>query len=81
MPSEIRESIERINALRNAIAHSYTPENRRQYKGHKAVVYQKTDIFSKEGVTKFLQDAIRVLDYLVIEAYGVTFSRSDFHRI
>lgn len=33
LPKEVREAVERINALRNALAHSFFPENRRQYMG------------------------------------------------
>lgn len=71
MPSDIRNGIERINAVRNAIAHSFFPENRRQYKAYKKVMYRDANIFSKEGITKFLNDAERAQDYLMQQAFGV----------
>jgi hypothetical protein len=71
IPSDVRSAIERINALRNAIAHSYLPENRRQYKAHKKVIYKDADIFTKQGVTEFLADATRAQDHLFQQAFGV----------
>jgi hypothetical protein len=71
IPAEVRNAIERINALRNAVAHSYLPENRRQYMAHKKVMYQDADVFTKDGVAKFLADATRAQDYLFTEAFGV----------
>jgi hypothetical protein len=71
IPVDVRQFIERLNALRNALAHSYFPENRRQYKAHKKVIYQGTDIFTKEGVATFLEDVMRAQDYLFQQAFGV----------
>jgi hypothetical protein len=56
IPPEIRNGIERINAVRNAIAHSFFPENRRQYAAHKKVIYRGKDLFTKSGIGKFQQD-------------------------
>ena len=71
LPSDVRNALERINAVRNAIAHSFFPENRRQYKAHKMVAYQNENMFSKEGIAKFLKDASRVQDHLMHQAFGV----------
>jgi hypothetical protein len=71
LPSDVRKALERINALRNAIAHSFFPENRRQYKAQKMVMYQNANIFSKEGIAKFLQDTGLVEDHLMHQAFGV----------
>ena len=71
IPAPIKGAIARINDVRNAIAHSFFPENRRQYKPYKKVMYQNADIFTKEGITKFLEDAERVEDYLLPQALGV----------
>src|SRR6516162_3817803 len=71
IPADVRNIVERINALRNAIAHSYYPENRRQYKTHKKFIYQDANIFTKEGVAIFLADVTRVQDYLFEQAFGV----------
>jgi len=71
IPTDVRNTIERINALRNAVAHSYLPENGRQYTRHKKVTYQDADIFTGERVTKFLADVMRTQDYLFEQAFGV----------
>jgi hypothetical protein len=56
LPPPIKNSIERINAVRNAVAHSFFPENRRQYRKNKAVMYRGYDIFTKQGLEKFIED-------------------------
>jgi len=71
IPAPVKSAIARINDVRNAIAHSFLPENRRQYKPYKKVMYQHADIFTKEGITKFLDDAERAQDYLIQQALGV----------
>src|ERR1700730_15625224 len=43
IPKSHRDTIDRLNALRNALSHSFFPENRKVYKAHKAVVYQGKD--------------------------------------
>jgi hypothetical protein len=71
IPSPVKSAIARINDVRNAIAHSFFPENRRQYKAQKKVMYRDANIFTKEGVTKFSEDAHRAQDYLIQQAFGV----------
>jgi hypothetical protein len=34
-------------------------------------MYREANIFSKEGMTKFLEDAQRAQDYLMQQAFGV----------
>lgn len=74
IPSPVKRAIARINDVRNAVAHSFFPENRRQYKGYKKVTYRDTNIFSKEGMAKLLEDAQRAQDYLGQQAFGVDFA-------
>ena len=71
IPSPIKSAIARINDVRNAIAHSFLREYRRQYRGHKKVMYQGVNIFSEDGVTKFLEDTQSAQDYLIQQALGV----------
>jgi hypothetical protein len=35
------------------------------------VMYQNANIFSKEGIAKFLEDTSRVEDHLMPQAFGV----------
>ena len=70
IPSQIRQKIERINALRNAIAHGFFPGERRQYAKYKKAMYQGFDIYSRQGLQKLQKDFEDVADYLVSRAYG-----------
>jgi hypothetical protein len=56
LPPDVQKAIDRINSLRNAIAHSFFPENRRQYRKYKKVVYRDVDIYTKDGIVKFTED-------------------------
>jgi len=49
IPSPIKNAIARINDVRNAVAHSFFPENRRRYKGYKKVMYRDANVFSAEA--------------------------------
>jgi hypothetical protein len=64
VPKAVRDNIGRINALRNVIAHSFFPENRREYAAHGKVLYRDSDIYSVEGIKKFEDDFAVVSEYL-----------------
>jgi hypothetical protein len=70
VPKNVSSIIMRINDLRNALAHSFFPENRRQYASHKKVLYSGLDIFSKQGIEKFQEDFGVVREYLHERAFG-----------
>ncbi|HEY8651275.1 MAG TPA: CAP domain-containing protein [Chthoniobacterales bacterium] len=57
-------------ALRNAIGHSFFPENRRQYAGHKKVMYQGENVYTRNGIQKFEEDFKVVNNYLLERAFG-----------
>ena len=59
VPKSIVADIEKLNALRNAIAHAFFPENLRRYKP----VYKGKDIFTLEGIELYTEDMQRVNDY------------------
>jgi len=63
----IAADVERINALRNGLAHAFFPENLRK----SPPVYKGKDIFSVEGIRLFADDTQRVVDFFVGEFYGV----------
>jgi hypothetical protein len=44
LPKEVRSTIEKANAIRNAMAHSFFPENRKEYKKIGKVLYAGKDI-------------------------------------
>lgn len=70
IPAKIRECIDRINALRNAMAHSFFPENRREYFGKEGLMYRGSDIYTQDGVEKLAEDFREVRNYLWERAFG-----------
>jgi hypothetical protein len=72
VPKQIARNIEELNALRNAMAHAFFPENLRAYqlKGRpapgKPIVahYKGQDIFTIEGVNRFVDDCSEVFAFL-----------------
>ena len=63
VPTNVSSSIKRINEVRNAIAHSLFPQNRRRYRVEKKVTYQGAELFSREGVLKLHDDYNVVYKY------------------
>jgi hypothetical protein len=61
----------RINDVRNALAHSFFPENRRRYTPDKKVMYKGVHLFTKEGVQKFEDDFAIASNHLIKRAFGV----------
>jgi hypothetical protein len=70
LSSQVRSRIEAINAVRNALAHSFFPENRRQYTVHNKVICGGENIRSKAGLAKFQADFDFIWDELAQRAYG-----------
>ncbi len=70
IPKEYRSTIERLNELRNALAHSFFPENRRSYRDTKKVLYKGINIFSIQGVEAFEEDRQALVDYLWERMHG-----------
>jgi hypothetical protein len=50
LPSDVRKAIQKINAVRNAFAHSFFPENRKEHRKNKKVLYGGTDIRTQQGL-------------------------------
>jgi hypothetical protein len=57
VPDNVSSAIMRINDVRNALAHSFFPENRRRYMPDKKVMYRGVDLMTLAGVEKFQEDA------------------------
>jgi hypothetical protein len=58
MPNKVYKDLLALNDLRNALAHSFFPENRRVKPGWKG-----SDIFSPSGFEQFWQDMSEVSDF------------------
>jgi hypothetical protein len=70
IPKEFRNTIERMNSLRNALAHSFFPELRRDHQKRGYVEYRGRDIFSLEGLRSFDDDRDALIYYLWEVAHG-----------
>jgi len=68
VPKAFRDYIEQLNALRNAIAHSFFPENRRDYFGKGGLSYKGSNIYTLDGVRKLDEDFQQVRKYLAERA-------------
>jgi hypothetical protein len=64
LPSGVIKAIRKINAVRNAFAHSLFPENRKEYRKNKKVLYGDKDIRTNEGLKNFLADYGLAFTYL-----------------
>jgi hypothetical protein len=70
IPKEHRDTIQRLNDVRNALAHSFFPENRRSYREHKKVMWRDLDLFTIRGLEKFDDERQALVDYLWYRTYG-----------
>jgi hypothetical protein len=76
IPKSISETIDAVNALRNALAHAFVPENlkaymskgRRQPRKSVPVTYKGVDIFTIDGTSRFLDDMNDISDFFIWKA-------------
>jgi hypothetical protein len=64
LPKQVRVTIEKVNAVRNAMAHSFFPENRKEHMKVGKVLYAGKDIRTPDGLRKFKEDCHEAYDYL-----------------
>lgn len=62
--------IQRLNGLRNAMAHSFLPEEKRDYRIGRKVTWARKDIYTTAGIEQFDADMLRLHDYLFQMAFG-----------
>jgi len=70
VPTDVSSAIKRINDARNALAHSFFPQNRRRYMADKKVDYKGSNIFTREGVEKFHRDYEIAQKWLAKKVFG-----------
>ena len=71
VPTDVSNSIKRINDVRNALAHSLIPQNRRRYyMADKKVMYKGVDLFTRAGVLRFHEDFDLVHDHFWKRVFG-----------
>jgi hypothetical protein len=66
VPKDVSRKVEKLNALRNGLAHSFFPENLRAGKP----TYGGRDIFTAEGLRTFLADVERIEDFFLHHNFG-----------
>ena len=59
-----------INVLRNAMAHSFDPAKKRDFREVGKVTYKGKDIYAVEGLRAYDADATKLHDYLFAMAFG-----------
>lgn len=69
VPKTIRHDVELLNNLRNGVAHAFFPENLRSAKPK----WKGLDVFSVQGVERFLDDLADIDTYFLWRAYGVKY--------
>jgi len=75
VPKAIAADIETINAIRNALAHAFFLENLRAYRTKHGSAFRKlagphykdVDIFTFDGIDRFLDDSRRVVQFLIMD--------------
>jgi hypothetical protein len=65
VPRDVSNAIKRINDVRNAVAHSLFPENRRRHMADKKVLYKGVHLFTPDGVNLFQEDYWLVSRYFI----------------
>ena len=70
VPNEVSRIIDRINAVRNGIAHSFFPENSKENRAAGKVLDAGTNIRSLDGLRQFKDDADTAYRYLGDRLYG-----------
>jgi hypothetical protein len=75
----VRDALQKIYALRNSLAHSFFPENRREFKNVGTVPYSGVDIRTPAGLKGFLEDADKAFKYLHARAHGPELGLDDAH--
>ena len=75
VPSGVSRIINRIDAVRNGLAHSFFPESRKENRATGKVLYESADIRSLDGLRQFKDDAATAYRYLYDRVYGPELGR------
>ena len=61
IPKNVAADIDKMNALRNSLAHAFFPENLNKYKP----IYKGKNIFSVDGIKLFIDDMSVINDFFL----------------
>jgi hypothetical protein len=81
LPKEVRNTLYKVNFIRNAMAHSFFPENRKEHRKTGKVLYSGKDIRTTEGMSLFGDDCHRTWFYLARRTYGTWYDDSGLEPI
>jgi hypothetical protein len=56
LPSDVNKVLPKVNAVKNALAHSFFPENRKEFKSTGKVLYNDVDIRTAPGLRLFFEE-------------------------
>lgn len=77
IPKPVQEIITLTNIIRNAVAHSFFPMNKRDFKKTGKVTYKGKDIFTLEGLKLFEDDSNKAVGCLADLAFGEGYPTFD----
>jgi hypothetical protein len=75
VPSDVRKTVQKVNAVRNSLAHSFFPENRKEYSKKKKVLYGGKDLMSRDGLLTFKRDAYNAWAKLAARIDGISLDK------
>ena len=64
VPKDVRSAITRVNDVRNDVAHTFFPQQRRRYVRGKKVVYDGVNLFTTAGLKRLTDDFNLAYQYL-----------------
>jgi len=70
IPKNIEKDVDRLNALRNVVAHKCFSGMPGDWRGELEAMYKGKDIFTLEGIKMFREDMNRIVDFLAIMELG-----------
>lgn len=65
IPKSIVGDVEKLNRLRNVVAHGFYFENMEDYEVLRKAVYKGKDVFTLEGIKVFVEDTQRVREFFI----------------
>jgi hypothetical protein len=81
VPDKGLSSLRALNNIRNAMAHSYSPKERREYKkDNKMIKYKNKDIYTMDGFKLLNQDIDLSLDLLGPLAFPDNYEHRHTHK-
>ena len=75
LPKEVMKTLRKVNAIRNSMAHSFFPENRKEHRETKKVMYDGRELLSRNGLYAFKRDAYTAWAQLAARVDGLSLKK------